>query len=158
MCPIAARRHLAPAGAEMALNAFCVQVMAGTAIKRTCAVESGLVLVEPGLPQVVDVAVMAIFRIIAKGAVEIMAAAAGLVLRSQHRVIVGRVTVVPVNACRHLGSAGAEVALNAFGIEIMTGATIQSTGAVESGLIFIQPRPSGGVDVAVMTACRSIAE
>ena len=150
--------HLGAAAAEMALNAFSIQIMAGAAIKGACAVESSLVFVKPGLPQIVNVAVVAICRSIAERSIKIMAAATGFVFRGQPRTIVRRGAMVPGNACGHLGAAGAEMALNAFSIQIMTGGAIQGTGAVESSLVFVEPRPPGWVDVTVMATCRSIAE
>jgi len=48
--------------------------------------------------------------------------------------------------------------LTAFSVQIMTGTTFKDTRTVESGLIFIQPILSLGVDVAIMTACRIISK
>ena len=53
--------------------------MTGAAVKRAVAVEFSLVFVEPGLAQVVNVAVVAACRIIAERAVKVMTAAAGFV-------------------------------------------------------------------------------
>ncbi len=79
MVPIAPGGNLGAARAEMALSTVGIQIMAGAAVKRAVAVEFSLVFVEPWLSQVVNVAVMAIFRIIAERAVKIMTDAAGFV-------------------------------------------------------------------------------
>jgi len=82
-------------------------------------VESGLVLVKPGLPQFVNVAVMAAGRVIAVRTVEIMAGCAGGVGINKDLIIMRRVAMVPVYARRHLASAGAEMTLNALCVQVM---------------------------------------
>ena len=158
MGPIASFWHHGTVGTEMTLHAFSIQIMAIGTIKRACAVESSLVFVEPGLPQVVNVAVVAACRSIAERAIKIMTGCAGIVGINKDLIIMRDFAMVPGYACGHLGAAAAEMTLDAVGIQIMAVGTIQSACAVESGLVFVEPWLPQIVNVAVMAACRSIAE
>jgi len=63
-----------------------------------------LVFVEPGLPQIVNVAVVATFRPVAKRSVQIMTAATGFVFRGQTWIIMRRLAMVPDYAGGHLAA------------------------------------------------------
>ena len=158
MCPVNAGGDPGAATAEVTLYAVSIQIMTGAAIKRARTVKSGLIFVDPGLPQIVNVAVVATCRIISKRSVQIMTAATGFVFRGQTWIIVRRFAMVPDYARRNLGAGRPEVALGAVSIQIMTGGTIKRACAMEIGLVFIEPRLPGWMGMAVMAAYRIISE
>ena len=79
-----------------------------------------LFFVEPGLAQIVNVAVVAAFRPVVKRPVQVMTAATGFVFCSQTRIIVQRRTMVPDYTGGHLGTGRPEVTLDAVAFEVMT--------------------------------------
>ena len=100
----------------MALGALGAEVMAVNTIQGAVAVEISLVFVEPWLPGRMGVAVVAICRIIAERAVEVMTGCAGNVGINKELIIVRCVAMVPGNSCGNLGAAAAEMALHTFSI------------------------------------------
>ena len=66
--------------------------------------------------------------------------------------------MVPDYARGHLAAVGAEMTLNAFSIQIMTGGTIKRASAMEFCLVFVEPGLAQIMNVTVMAICRIIAE
>ena len=137
--PGCSRWNLGPGRAEVALDAVSIQIMTGAAIKRASAMEFCLVFVEPGLAQIVNVAVVAACRSISKRSVQIMTFATGFVFRGQIWIIVRRLAMVPDYAGRHLAAVGAKMTLDAVSVQIMTGTTFKSAGTVKICLFFVKP-------------------
>ncbi len=155
MIPGYAGGHLGTAWAEMTLSAFSIQIMAIGTTQGAVAVESSLVFIEPRPSGRVDVAVMTACGSIAERAVEVMAFQTHRVLLGENSIAMWKSAVLPAASPRNPGAARAEVALAAFGIQIMTGATCKSTRTVESSLVFIQPLLAFGMDMAVVAVFRS---
>ena len=116
----------------MTCRAVAVEVMAVSAIEVAGAVKFSLVSIEPRLPGRMGMAVMAIFRSVAKGPVDIVALVADAVLLGQRCQVMGRIAVLPDCSRRNLGAVRPEVALGAFSIQIMTGDTFKGTRAVKA--------------------------
>ena len=155
--PVASRRNLGSGRSEMALGTFSIQIMTGGTFKGTRTVKICLFFVKPLLAFGMGVTVMAICRSIAVRAIKIMTAATGFVFRGQPRIIVRRFAMVPVNARGHLAAVGAKMTLDAFSIQIMTGAAIKRARTVKFSLVFVEPGLPQIMNVTVMAICRSIA-
>ena len=142
----------------MTERALGFEVMASRATLVAGAVEFSLVFIEPRLPGRMGVAVMAIFRRVAKSPIDIVALVADVILLGQSCKVMGCISVLPGRSGRHPGPGRAEVALAAFSIQIMTGTTFKGTRTVKPGLIFVQPFLSHGMDMAIVAARRTISE
>ena len=101
------------------------------------------------------VAVMAIFRRIAIGPIDIVTLAADVILLGQRCKVMGCITVLPGCSRRNLGAGRPEVALDAVSIQIMTGGTFKGTRTVKILLFFVKPLLAFGMGVAVVAVFRT---
>jgi len=134
------------------------KVMAIRTTQITGAVEFSLVFIEPRLPGWMGVAVMAIFRRVAKSPIDIVALVADVILQGQRCKVMGCISVLPGCSRWHLGAGRPEVALDAVSIQIMTGAAIKRASAMEFCLVFVEPGLAQIMNVTVMAACRIISK
>ena len=123
----------------MACAAVAFEVMAIRATQIAGAVEFSLVFIEPRLPGWVGVAVMAIFRRVAKSPIDIVALVADVILLGQLCKVMGCISVLPGCSGRNLGPGRAEVALDAVSIQIMAGTTFKGARTVKIRLFFVKP-------------------
>ena len=114
-----------------------------------------LFFVKPLLAFGMGVAVMAIFRRIAIGPIDIVTLAADVILLGQRCKVMGCITVLPGCSRRNLGAGRPEVALDAVSIQIMTGGTFKGTRTVKILLLFVKPLLAFGMGVAVVAVFRA---
>ena len=139
----------------MACAAVAIEVMAIRAIEVAGAVEFSLVFIEPRLPGWMGVAVMTIFRSVAKSPIDIMALVTDAILLGKRCKVMGCISVLPGCSRRNLGAGRPEVALDAVSIQIMTGGTFKGTRTVKILLLFVKPLLAFGMGVAVVAVFRA---
>lgn len=105
-----------------------------------------------------QMAIMAGGRIVAIAAVQLMAGPADIAFVGQDLQVMGDGAVCPDGTVRHLTAAGAEMTFGALDAEIMTVGAVYGAVTMELRLGLVEPCLAHGMEVAVMAACRRVAE